>query len=98
MKLCTIEINAEMIGAMKGVTSVMTKVNEQMDVKNIRECLTEFAKQSEKMDMQGEMLNDAIDAGMDGVEDEQAADAVYNQVCEEIGINLGEDQVGVTKA
>ena len=83
-----------MVDAMKGVTKVMTKVNQNMDVSNIRECLTEFAKQSEKMEMQGEMISDAIDMGMDNADDEQAADQIYNQVCEEIGINIGEDQIG----
>ena len=40
-----------MVEAMAGVTGVMTKVNEQMDVSSIRECLKEFAKQSDKMEM-----------------------------------------------
>ncbi len=94
MKLSTMGINMEMMDAMKGVTKVMTKVNDSMDVKSIRECLTEFAKQSEKMEMQGEMIADAIDMGTDTADDEVAADQIYNQVCEEIGINVGEEQIG----
>ena len=47
-----------MIDALKGVNSVMSKVNDDMDVGSIRDVLKEFAKQSEKMEMQGEMMND----------------------------------------
>eukprot|EP00352_Strombidinopsis_acuminata_P008517 CAMPEP_0176372612 /NCGR_PEP_ID=MMETSP0126-20121128/25504_1 /TAXON_ID=141414 ORGANISM="Strombidinopsis acuminatum, Strain SPMC142" /NCGR_SAMPLE_ID=MMETSP0126 /ASSEMBLY_ACC=CAM_ASM_000229 /LENGTH=47 /DNA_ID= /DNA_START= /DNA_END= /DNA_ORIENTATION= len=47
-----------MIDALKGVNKVMTSVNENMDMNSIREVLKEFAKESEKMDMQSEMMND----------------------------------------
>ena len=47
-----------MIDALKGVNKVMTSVNEQMDMGQIRDMLREFAKQSEKMEMNSEMMND----------------------------------------
>lgn len=61
MKLGSAEASASMVDAMKGVTGVMTKVNEQMDVSSIREVLKEFAKQSDKMEMQGEMVRYSIE-------------------------------------
>lgn len=36
-------------------------------------------------------MNDAIDAGMDGVDDASAADTVYAQICDEIGVELGDE-------
>lgn len=36
-------------------------------------------------------MNDAIDAGMDNVDDVEAADKVYSQICDEIGVELGEE-------
>jgi hypothetical protein len=47
-----------MIDAMKGVNKVMTSVNENMNMAGIREICGEFAKQSEKMGMQSEMMQD----------------------------------------
>ena len=41
-----------MVDALKGVNSVMARVNQSMDIASIREVLKEFAKQSEKMEMQ----------------------------------------------
>ena len=41
-----------MVDALKGVNSVMARVNQSMDISSIREVLKEFAKQSEKMEMQ----------------------------------------------
>lgn len=47
-----------MIDALKGANQVMSNVNEQMDMGQISQVLKEFAKQSEKMEMQQEMMND----------------------------------------
>ncbi len=91
MKLETAGTTAAMVEAMKGVTGVMTKINDEMNVKNIQETLKEFAKQSEKMDMQGEMMSDAIDAGMDGADDIDEADKLYTQICDEIGVDMNHD-------
>ena len=78
MKLSSAEMNASMVDALKGVNNVMEKVNQTMDVASIQQVLKEFAKNSEKMEMQQEMMSDAIDAGMDNAEDVDAADKVYS--------------------
>jgi hypothetical protein len=36
-------------------------------------------------------MNDAIDAGMDTADDVDAADKVYSQICDEIGVDMGEE-------
>lgn len=38
-------------------------------------------------------MNDAIDAGMDTADDVEAADRVYSQICDEIGVDLGDEHV-----
>ena len=43
------------------------------------------------MEMQQEMMSDAIDAGMDNAEDVDSADKIYAQICEEIGIEVAEE-------
>lgn len=43
-------------------------------------------------------MNDAIDAGMDNADDVEAADTVYAQICDEIGVDMGEEhEVGKNK-
>jgi hypothetical protein len=37
-------------------------------------------------------MNDAMDAGMDGVNDEEEADKIYGQICDEIGVDINEEQ------
>ena len=46
-----------MMESMKGVNEVMGKVNEQCDIKNITQMITEFSKNSEKFGMQQEMVS-----------------------------------------
>ena len=43
-------------------------------------------------------MNDAVDAGMDNADDVETADNVYAQICDEIGVELGEEHdVGKNK-
>ena len=43
-------------------------------------------------------MGDAIDAGLDNAEDVDAADKVYAQICDEIGVELvDENEVGKSK-
>jgi len=44
MRLATATINKNMIDALKGVNTVMSNVNENMDVAGIRDVLKEFSK------------------------------------------------------
>jgi hypothetical protein len=37
-------------------------------------------------------MNDAMDAGMDNVNDEEEAEKIYGQICDEIGVDLNEEQ------
>ena len=51
-----------------------------------------------KMEMKQEMMGDAIDAGLDTADDVEAADKVYAQICDEIGVELAdENEVGKSK-
>ena len=91
MRLSTAEINQSMVDALKGVNTVMEKVNDNMDISTISQILKEFAKNSEKMEMKQEMMGDAIDSGLDTADDVEAADKVYAQICDEIGVDLAEE-------
>jgi len=49
------------MGALSGSAQVMAKVNEDMDVNAIRDVLKSFNKEMGKAEMNGEMMNDAMD-------------------------------------
>ena len=66
-----------MLDSLKGVNSVMSKLNEGMNQQEMDKIMQDIAKETEKLNIQGEMINEAIDAMGDG-ETKQQADEVYN--------------------
>merc|ERR1739836_306857 len=71
----------------------MGNMNKQMKMPEIQKIMMEFEKQSEIMDMKGEMMEDAIDDVMGDEEDEDESDAIVNQVLDELGLQLN-DKLG----
>ena len=59
-------MNATMLDSLKGVNKVMGSLNTNMNPQEMNKVMREFAKESAKMEMQGEMMNDAMDAMGDG--------------------------------
>ena len=55
--LSTLQITSQMMESMQGVNKVMTRVNEQMDVKSINTLIREFSKNSEKFNLQNELVS-----------------------------------------
>ena len=51
-------MNADMMKSLQGCNTCMATLNETMNTQNIRETLKEFAKNSDKMGLQSEMMND----------------------------------------
>merc|ERR1712184_218293 len=90
LKIQTLKSQAAMANAMKGVTKAMGNMNKQMKLPEIQKIMMEFEKQSEIMDMKGEMMEDAID---DVMGDEDESDAIVNQVLDELGLQLN-DKLG----
>jgi len=95
MKLSTISTQATLSEALRGVSSAMKGVNEQMDVKAIAGIMKEFTKENAKLGMNQEMMGDAIDMGMDDGNEEEEADGIYGQILEEVGIEyVAEANIG----
>merc|ERR1712211_93879 len=93
LKIQTLKSQSAMAQAMKGVTKAMGNMNKQMKLPEIQKIMMEFEKQSEIMDMKGEMMEDAIDDVMGDEEDEEESDAIVNQVLDELGLQLN-DKLG----
>merc|ERR1711976_167368 len=93
LKIQTLKSQSAMAQAMKGVTKAMGNMNKQMMMPEIQKIMMEFEKQSEIMDMKGEMMEDAIDDVMGDEDDEEESDAIVNQVLDELGLQLN-DKIG----
>merc|ERR1719189_661388 len=93
LKIQTLKSQSAMAQAMKGVTKAMGNMNKQMKLPEIQKIMMEFEKQSEIMDMKGEMMEDAIDDVMGDEDDEEESDAIVSQVLDELGLQLN-DKLG----
>merc|ERR1719483_1345990 len=89
LKIQTLKSQSAMANAMKGVTKAMGSMNKQMNLPEIQKIMMEFEKQSEIMDMKGEIMEDA----MGDEDDEDESDAIVNQVLDELGLQLN-DKLG----
>ena len=80
------QMNAQMLESLKNVNNVMQQVNGSMNPAQMNQIMRDFAKESEKMGMQQEMMGDAFDM-MEDPGTEQEGEEVYNQILGEIGMS-----------
>ncbi|XP_030636499.1 charged multivesicular body protein 2b [Chanos chanos] len=78
----------KMAGAMAKTTKTMQAVNKKMDPQKTMQTLQNFQKETAKMDMTEEMMNDTLDEIFDDSGDEEESQDIVNQVLDEIGIEI----------
>ncbi|XP_051559573.1 charged multivesicular body protein 2b-like [Myxocyprinus asiaticus] len=78
----------KMAGAMATTTKTMQAVNKKMDPKKTMQTLQNFQKETAKMDMTEEMMNDTLDEIFEDSGDEEESQDIVNQVLDEIGIEI----------
>jgi len=88
LKMTTMKSQHTMAQSMKGVTKAMGRMNKTMNMPQIQKIMAEFAKQSEMMEMKGEMMDDAIDDAMDDGETEEDTEQLVGQILGELGIEI----------
>jgi charged multivesicular body protein 2B len=93
MTLQVMQSQAKMAGAMGSTAKTMAAVNKQVKVEDIQKTLMNFEKESTKMDMAGELMDETMDSLFD--DDEGEEDAVISQVLDEIGIEVQQKLAGV---
>ena len=71
-----------------GVTKAMSMTTKNMDIQGINQMMMEFQRESEKMNIMGDMVDDAIGDAMDDIEDEEATENLVAQVLDEIGVEF----------
>ena len=89
-QMAAAQMNAQMVESLKNVNNVMSQVNASMNPQQMNQIMREFAKETEKMGMQQEMMGDAFDM-MEDPGTEAEGEEVYNQILGEIGMSVNGD-------
>lgn len=78
----------KMAEAMKDTTKVMGNMNKVMKPQDVMKNMQAFERESAKLGMSEEMMNDTLDDILNESGDEEEQDAIVNQVLDEIGIEI----------
>ncbi|KAI1727734.1 snf7 domain-containing protein [Ditylenchus destructor] len=89
LKVQTLKSQDAMAQAMKGVTTAMKRMNQQLNLPQIQKIMSEFEKQSEIMDMKEEMMDDAVNDAIGEGDEETESEQIVQQVLDELGIEMG---------
>jgi len=93
MQMTSMQSTQQLAESMRKVTRSMATLNRQLNLPALTKVMTEFAKQSEQMEMKQEVMNDAMEDAMDEADNEAESDEIVNQVLDEIGVKMNEDLV-----
>uniref|UniRef100_K3WAZ0 Charged multivesicular body protein 2a n=1 Tax=Globisporangium ultimum (strain ATCC 200006 / CBS 805.95 / DAOM BR144) TaxID=431595 RepID=K3WAZ0_GLOUD len=88
LRLETAKSAEAMTSALQGTTKAMQAMAKTMNLPKLNQIMMEYTKESEKMEMQQEMIGETIDDVMDADQDEEEEEKIVGQVLDEIGIDL----------
>ncbi|TDH69239.1 hypothetical protein CCR75_002548 [Bremia lactucae] len=88
LRLETAKSAEAMTSALQGTTTAMKSMAATMNLPRLNQIMMEYAKESEKMEVNQEMIGDTIDDVMDADQDEEEEDKIVGQVLDEIGIDM----------
>jgi len=88
----------KMAEAMKDTTKVMGNMNKMMKPQDVMKNMQAFERESAKLEMSEEMMNDTLDDILNESGDEEEQDAIVNQVLDEIGIEISGKMAGAPQA
>ncbi|XP_042901793.1 charged multivesicular body protein 2b [Parasteatoda tepidariorum] len=80
--------SAKLADTMATTAKTMGAVNREMNPMGIAKTMQDFEKETTKMGMTEEIIEDSLSAVLDESGDEDEEDAVINQVLDEIGIEI----------
>mmetsp|Transcript_21966 Transcript_21966/g.53661 ORF Transcript_21966/g.53661 Transcript_21966/m.53661 type:complete len:224 (+) Transcript_21966:83-754(+) len=87
MQMTSMQTTQAMSDAMGSVVKTMTAMNSQFSLPSMQQVIMQYEKESGKMEMTQEMMDDALEDAM-GI-DEADEDEVINQVMDELGLEAG---------
>jgi len=80
--------NAKMAEVMGTTSKAMGEMNKVINPMKMAKTMQDFSKESTKMEMTDEMINDTMDDILNDSGDEEESEAVVNRVLDEIGIEI----------
>ncbi|GIY61099.1 hypothetical protein CDAR_61141 [Caerostris darwini] len=80
--------SAKLANTMATTTKTMGSVNKELNPQGIMKTMHDFEKESMKMGMAEEIVEDSLNSVLSESGDEEEEDAVVNQVLDEIGIEI----------
>merc|ERR1719231_525851 len=89
LRLTTMQSSQQMAQSMKGITRIMGRMNQKMNLPQIQKIMADFEQQNEIMGMKEEMMEDAMDEAFADDEDEDEEDAVLGSIMAELGVEVG---------
>lgn len=88
LRMQTMQSNQTMTEAMKGVTKALRSMNRGVNLPQITKIMMDFERENEMMDMKEELMNDAVDEVMMGIDDEEEEEEIVMKILDEIGIQF----------
>lgn len=85
----TMTSNVKMSEAMASTTQAMHNMNEHLSPQQVGQIMQEFSKESAKMDMSEEMINETLDDILTESGDESEENVIVSRILDEIGIEVG---------
>ena len=83
--------------AMQAAGNAMQMTNQRLDDNKIKDLSKNMQKQNMKLEMNSDMMYDALDF-MDDIENDEEANDIYNQVMAEAGYNTQKEMPNANKA
>lgn len=90
LRLQTLKSSHDISAAMSSATKLMRSCNQKMNLPEMQKIVANFERNSDIMDMKGELINDTIDVALGEQDDEQETELIVNQVLDEIGLSLNQ--------
>lgn len=81
------QTTSTMAGAIGASTRAMATVNAAINPQQLQQTLQTFERETTKMDMAGEMMDDTLDDILAGSDEEEESEQLVSQVLDEIGLD-----------
>ena len=82
------QTQANVVQSLAGASKAMAKQNETIDPAQLAKIMNEFQRENEKIQVKEEMMDEALDDLFSDDVLEEEADAVTQQVLDEIGVEV----------
>ncbi|KAJ1606939.1 DID domain-containing protein [Cryptosporidium canis] len=79
LRLTSVKSQLQVNSTISDLNSIMGRVNDSTEISRIQGILRSFAKESDKLDVKGDIINDAIDTAM-GAESQSDEEALVNKI------------------